>query len=61
MTAILDVRPTLESGVELHPREAARLVPRLALALRQPQCPRLLCRWRPDRDGRLACVWVSAP
>lgn len=55
--AILNVRPTLESGVAPRAGAAVSAVPWLELALRQPRRARLLCHWYSDREGRLACVW----
>lgn len=58
--AILDVRPTSESGVALYVGEARNFVPRIALESRLPHRGRLLCHSRPNPDGRVVCVWECA-
>jgi hypothetical protein len=57
--AILDVRPTLESGVELYASAARNFVPRFALQPRQLHRRGLIRRWHLDRQGRLVCAWQS--
>jgi hypothetical protein len=53
--AILDIRPTLESGVGLYAGGTTSFVPRLAPEPRE----RLICRWRLDCGGRLVRLWQS--
>ena len=57
---ILDVRPTPESGVGLYASRDRAFVSPFAFEPRTPDRQRLQCRWRPDRDGRVVCVWESA-
>ena len=56
--AILDVRPTLKSGVGLYAGGGTSFLPRVALEPQQLH-RRLLCRWLPDRGGHPVCVWQS--
>ena len=57
--AILDVSPTLESGVGFYASAARNLVPRSALEPWQLRRRRLIRRWHLDRQGRLVCAWQS--
>jgi hypothetical protein len=57
--AILDIRPTLGSGVGLYAGRTTSFVPRLAPEPRQLLRQRLICRWRLDRWGRLVRLWQS--
>ena len=54
--AILEFRPTVVSGfIQSPPRvERVRLFGLDDLSVR-PR--RLVCHWRRDADGRLACIW----
>jgi hypothetical protein len=58
--AILDVRPSLESGVEPCLSGARDFVPVFVFEARAPDRRQLLCHWRRDRDGRLVGIWKSA-
>jgi hypothetical protein len=53
--AILAVRPAAAPGL-VSPEGAAELV-RLVALDRPPVRRQLVCHWRRDADGRLACVW----
>jgi hypothetical protein len=57
--AILDIRPTLESGVGLYEGGTRSFVPRLAHKPRELHRRRLICRWRLDRGGRLVRFWQA--
>ena len=57
--AILDVRPTLESGVGLYTSAARNFVPRFAPEPWQLHGRRLIRRWHLDRQGRPDCAWQS--
>jgi hypothetical protein len=57
---ILDVRPTLESGVKSCLSGARDFVPVFVFEPRTPDRRQLLCHWRRDRDGRLVGLWESA-
>jgi hypothetical protein len=59
--ASLDVRPTLESGIGLYADGARDFVPPFALESRQLHRRGLLCRWYPDLEGCLVCVWQREP
>jgi hypothetical protein len=58
--AILDIRPTLELGVEPSARRAGDALPLLEFKPRAADRRRLLCHWRRDGDARVVCVWESA-
>ena len=58
--ANLDVRPTLESGIEPCLSGARDFVPVFVFEPRAPDRRQLLCHWRRDRDGRLVGIWESA-
>lgn len=55
--AILDLRPAAPPGIV--PRKGAASDLLRLLALDQPPAGgrRLVCHWRREADGRLACVW----
>jgi hypothetical protein len=55
--AILDVRPAAPPGI-VPPMGAATILVRLFALDRLPAGRRrLVCHWRRDADGRLACIW----
>lgn len=55
--AILDVRPTVKPGVELYAGGRRATLNTPPAIHRSAQRRILLCRWRPDLEGRLVCVW----
>jgi hypothetical protein len=57
MTAILTVRPTLESGIGPCAVGAGNVVSRLAPQHGPRYRKQLACRWRLARDGSLVCIW----
>ncbi len=63
-TAILDVRPADAPG-GFSPKGATTDLVRLFALDRSPSGRRLVCHWRREWDGRLACIWepdiVSVP
>jgi hypothetical protein len=64
--AILEFRPAAVSGF-VRPSTKADLVRLFALDDLPARRRRLVCHWRRDADGRLACIWepdiapVSSP
>jgi hypothetical protein len=57
--AILDIRPTLGSGVGLDAGGTTSLLTRLAPEPRELHRQPLICRWRLDRGGRLVRLWQA--
>jgi hypothetical protein len=53
---ILDIGPAAEPGV-VQPTAAAIDLVRLFALDRLPTHRRLVCHWRRQADGRLACTW----
>jgi hypothetical protein len=53
---ILDIRPGAEPG-DVQSNAAAIDLVRLFALDRLPRGRRLVCRWRRQADGRLACTW----
>jgi hypothetical protein len=53
---IADARPTAEPDIIRKDTVAVDLLSLFGLD-RSPVGTRLGCRWRRERDGRLACVW----
>jgi hypothetical protein len=55
--AILDVRPAVRPGIVPTTGATTNLVRLFALDHLPAGRRRLVCHWRRDADGRLACIW----
>jgi hypothetical protein len=59
-TTILETRPAAALDMHVPSAAATDLAQWFALHRLATGRPALVCRWRRDADGRLACVWEQA-